>query len=94
MSALIGIGIGFLALCAGVGLVALLSRRVGNSGQEALALLATAVVLVIGFLVVVQFVDQLPMNANQRWWALRAGFVALTLLLWRMSTRVTGRSVR
>ena len=94
MNALIGIGIGFLALCAGVGLVALYSRRIGNSRQEAMTLLATAVVLVIGFLVVVEFVDQLPMDANQRWWALRAGFVILTLLLWRISTRVTGKSVR
>jgi hypothetical protein len=86
------IGAGFLAVCAGVGLVALAGRRVGNTRQEGVTLLVVAAVLVIGSLGVVAFIDRIPMSANERWWVVRAGFVALSVVLWQICSRAVGKT--
>ena len=93
-SMMITIGVAVLALFAGVSLLALFTRRIGNSRKEAGALVLTGTVLVIGFLSMIFFIDRLGLNAGQREWALRIGFVGLTLALWRTSNRFLGKSFR
>jgi hypothetical protein len=94
MSSLLITGIGILTLFAGVSLIALYSRRVGNSNKEAATLLGTAALLVIAFLCLVSFVDRFSLGATERSWALRGGFVVLTVILWRASRRIAGGSAR
>ena len=88
------IGIAILALFAGVSLLALFPRRVGNSREETGTLLLMATVLVVVFLGVILFIDRLGLNSGQRWWALRVSFVGLSLVLWRTGNRMLGRSLR
>jgi len=94
MNSLLAFGIAILALFAGVSVIALFSRRVGNSRQEAGTLFLTATVLILGFLALIFFIDRLGFNAGQRWWVLRIGFVGLSFVLWRTSNRMLGRSLR
>jgi Kef-type K+ transport system membrane component KefB len=88
MNSLPMFGAALLAFFAGVSLVALYSRRVGNSRSEVSALFLVAIVMVIGFIGETVLVDRLALTTNQRWWVLRAGFVLLSLILWRTSHRL------
>jgi hypothetical protein len=88
MNSLPMFGAALLALFAGVSVIALYSRRVGNSRSEVSALFLVSIVMVIGFIGETVLVDRLALTQNQRWWVLRAGFVALSLVLWRTSHRI------
>jgi hypothetical protein len=88
------IGLGFLAVCAGIGVIALAGRRVGNTRPEGVTILVAAAVLIIGSMGMVAVIDRMPMSATERWWVLRAGFVALSILLWQICSRAVGKSAR
>jgi hypothetical protein len=81
-----------LALFAGVSLVALFTRRIGNSRQEAGPLFLTTILLATGSLALTVFIDRFDLTPDQRWWAMRVGFVTLTLVLWRKSHVMWSRS--
>jgi hypothetical protein len=88
------LGIGLLVVFAGVSLLALYSRRVGDSKLEAGVLLVIGTALCVGILSLVLFVDRLGLKANQRWWTLRIGFIGISLLLWKAGNRMVGKSLR
>ena len=91
MNTVLLIGMGFFAVCAGIGLVAIGGRKVGNTRPEGVTILVTAAVLIIGSMGVVAFIDRIPMSATERWWVLRIGFVGLSIVLWQICARAVGR---
>jgi hypothetical protein len=94
MNTALYIGMGFLAVCAGIGLVAMGGRKVGNTRPEGVTILVAAAVLIIGSMGMVAVIDRMPMSATERWWVLRAGFVALSIVLLQICSRAVGKSVR